>query len=78
MEEYFQRGIEGLIAYKEEKGHLRVPKRYKMNEGTPDEFALGKWVSSRRGEYNSKTRPLSEERINRLNEIGFIWDLKKE
>ena len=74
----FEEGFGALEAYKKENGHLRVRHNYKAKEGTPDELALGAWVNSRRVEYNSKTPVLSQERINRLNEIGFIWDALEE
>ena len=52
----------------EEFGHARVTAKHQ----TPDGFKLGNWVRVQRQTLNK----LSEDRIERLEELGFIWRLK--
>ena len=55
-----------LVAYKAIHGHTNVSRYDNENK------KLGKWVNTQR---NAKTKDkLSEERVNKLNEIGFVWD----
>lgn len=56
-----------LIAYKDENGHCNVPCRYKNDP------SLGEWVSTQRDKY--KKGGMSKNKIDRLNIIGFLWDL---
>lgn len=57
--------------YFEERGNLRVPRRYK----TPEGYALGSWLTTQRKlRTGQKYGRLSEERAARLNEIGMVWD----
>lgn len=66
-----------LLAYKNEKGNCRVPYLYK------DNMPLGKWVTSMRVKYKAykasgklpERRVFDEEKIRRLDEIGFEWKL---
>ena len=67
-EDDFQQGLGSLKAYKEEHGDCRVPQTFKTEDG----FNLGRWVGHRRREYNKKK--LSAERIDALDQLGFIWD----
>jgi hypothetical protein len=60
---YFQ-----LIKFKEVKAHCNVPAKYTEN---PE---LGRWVATQRAIY--RKGKLSEERINKLNSIGFVWKLR--
>jgi superfamily II DNA or RNA helicase len=62
--------FEKLQSYKEEFGNCRVPKRdikYKK---------LGAWVGMQRGFYAKGS--LSEDRIRKLEGLGFEWDPIKE
>jgi superfamily II DNA or RNA helicase len=52
-----------LLAYKEANGHCNVPAR---------PTSLGMWVSNQRLARNRNQ--LSQERIDRFNAIGFVWD----
>ena len=58
-----------LIRFKEREGHCRVPARFIENG-----FNLGIWVNNHRSQKNK----LPIERINRLNELGFVWDFLNE
>ena len=55
-----------LKEYKKKKGHCNVPRSH---------LELGNWVNTQRSLYKHekryKEKKLSEERINRLNKIGF-------
>jgi hypothetical protein len=57
-----------LVQYKEEHGDTLVPQR---NDKTG---ALGNWVVAQRYHYKRKNKRLTQERIDKLNLIGFVWD----
>ena len=58
--------FESLLKFKEINGHLNVPK--------DDEYSrLYSWVSLQRTLYNKNI--LNEEFINKLDSIGFIWNI---
>jgi hypothetical protein len=57
-----------LVAYQKKHGSTNVPKRYK------EDPKLGNWVSAQRTLYSRKE--ISEERINRLDSIGFVWKMR--
>ena len=56
-----------LKAFKKRFGHLDVPAKWNENP------QLGMWVSNQRA--NRKKGILSEDRIRRLDEISFLWDV---
>ena len=57
--------------YYKEYGDLDVQRRYK----TADGYSLGQWIFTQRRIYSGEINgSLSEERIEKLNEIGMIWD----
>ena len=56
-----------LVAYKEEYGHCNVSR---VNESHK---TLRHWV--RRMQIAFKNGKLSDERVSKLNEIGFVWDM---
>ena len=68
LEQDFQEGLSRLAAYKAEQGHVWVPNRF----GTKDGYPLGTWMSNRRRDYKKGT--LTDERIEALGALGFIWD----
>jgi predicted helicase len=70
--ETFWESLGYLKAYKKEHGDCRVPKTFKTKDG----YGLGLWVSNRRRDY--KKGALSQERIDALDALGFIWDPKKK
>ena len=65
-----------LQAFKREKGHCRVPARYKANP------KLGRWVMTQRRQFTllmqGYPNTLTAERINRLEGIGFTWCIRPE
>jgi hypothetical protein len=64
-----------LLAFKAQHGHCRVPQNY---EGNP---ALSHWVKRQRYQYKckreGKVSGISESRIQRLEQIGFVWDAQE-
>ena len=63
----WEEGFAALKLYQEREGHCRV--RVAHKEG---DHRLGGWVSRQR----NKTT-LAPERLQRLDEIGFVWDARK-
>jgi superfamily II DNA or RNA helicase len=61
----WEEGYLHLTAYKKHVGHCRVPARH-MENGYP----LGQWVVAQRVNEDD----LSEERRQRLNKLGFMWN----
>jgi hypothetical protein len=57
-----------LAAFKDEHGHCNVRGRYTLNP------KLAKWCSWQRT--NKRKGQLSEERVGRLEAIGFVWKLR--
>jgi len=64
-----------LVEYKKKHGDCLVPIGYKGNS------QLANWVSTQRQEYkiknDGKPSRLTPERIQRLNEIGFVWEAQR-
>ena len=58
--------LSALVEYQREHGHYRVPQSH---------VSLGRWVSTVRG--YRKQGKLSEERIRRLDALGFTWSMPK-
>lgn len=56
---------DALLAYKKRTGNCHVP---------PKDGKLGKWVSFQRTCY--RTKKIEKERIEKLNKIGFAWNLR--
>jgi len=57
--------VQALVAFKENQGHCGVPRRWSENP------QLGRWVSTQRKTF--KKGKLSEERVARLEALGFEW-----
>lgn len=57
--------LEELKQFKEVHGHCNVSQNSKEHD------KLGRWVKANREKYN--TKQLAQNRIDRLNEIGFCW-----
>ena len=65
--EQWEEGFRYLKLYLDREGHCRVPAKHK-EDGSP----LGTWVSTQRRGKDS----LSQERLQRLDEIGFVWEVR--
>lgn len=63
---YWEEMFAALVNFKEANGHCNVP------IFQPDNRALGQWVNRHRN--NRKRGEISEERLRRMNAIGFVWD----
>lgn len=61
---------EAAATYYKEHGNLKVQRRYV----TPDGLQLGVWIQSQRGLYQSGSDRISRGQIERLNQIGMIWE----
>jgi hypothetical protein len=59
-----------LVNYKREFGDCHVPNQYKANP------LLGNWVQNQRSFF--KTKSLSEDRIAKLKQNGFTWEVQGE
>jgi hypothetical protein len=75
----WQQHYEELVKFMNENGHTNVPARYEANR------KLGIWVSAQRQQYRilhslsqakHKVVPLTQERIHKLNNIGFNWIIR--
>ncbi|KAL7529748.1 hypothetical protein ACHAWF_003099 [Thalassiosira exigua] len=68
--------FEQLREFRRDHGHCRVPQHHKENK-------LGEWVNRMRYEHGLLRRgkkgrgALNEERMRKLNEIGFTWSVFK-
>lgn len=62
--------LELVKAFKNEYGNIDVPTSYEVNG-----IKLGQWIANQRKSYKgiSKTK-LSQERIEKLNELGMNWE----
>ncbi len=58
--------FQALVAFKENQGHCGVPDKWSEN---PE---LGRWVANQRQTF--RKGKLSEERVVRLEALGFEWD----
>ena len=63
----WERSFQKLLAYKQEHGHVLVPRKYKTSDG----FGLGGWVASQRRK--EKLGTLGQDKKHRLEEVGFSW-----
>ena len=62
----WERGFKHLVAYKEDFGDCWVPSLFKFND-----YNLGIWVNEQR----LKKEQITPEQLNRLNELGFVWEI---
>jgi hypothetical protein len=70
-EDAWQQGFAALSAFKNREGHCSVP-----NSHIENGYPLGRWVGTQRltlDGYGNR-RPLSQDRRQRLAELGFVWD----
>ena len=64
----WDRQFEALIAYKEKVDDCNVPQRYEDNP------TLGAWCNKQR--IDKKKGKLSQDKIDRLDAIGFVWSFR--
>jgi Fe2+ transport system protein FeoA len=65
-EKAWEEGFNKLLQFKGVEGHCVVPARFKL-EG----FYLGYWVMGQR----TRKEKLTSERRQRLDELGFVWNV---
>jgi len=66
-EQTWEARFQELVAYKQEHGNCLVPQSWAENK------QLATWVNKQR----SKKGKLDAEKIKRLDDLGFVWSLKK-
>src|SRR2546425_760619 len=66
IDAFWEERFAELVRFKQKTGHCNVPYSY------PDIPELGVWVRTQR--INRRRGNLSEGRLRRLEEIGFVWD----
>ena len=76
IEEQWKQKFNELVKYKEKYGDCLVPRRYEQNN-----IKLGNWVGNQRREYKRwlkgiKTCRLTQEKVDLLEDIGFVWMVK--
>ena len=67
IEEAWNRGFAYLKTYHKEHNDCLVPSKFETSDG----YKLGVWVGSQRTRRNK----LTAEKIKRLDELGFAWNL---
>ncbi len=67
-EMFWEEMFSKLLDYKNNYGNCNVPYQW------PENYKLASWVSRQRN--MKKKEKLSEERIQRLEAIGFVWNTK--
>ncbi len=69
-ERQWEEGFAQLRAYRESNSDCQVPQSFKTGDG----YRLGQWVGVQR----TKKDTLSRERRRRLDELGFVWDVREQ
>ena len=70
----FDRGYEELKKYAAQYKNADVKADYVTENG----FRLGSWIGNLRQKYANHSDTLTEEQIASLNELGMIWDKRKD
>jgi len=60
-----------LVEFKAIHGHCKVPRGYKEN------IKLSEWVHMQRKNYRKRLPSIMGERFEKLDNLGFLWDIKK-
>jgi len=66
----WEHSFQRLLQYRRRFGHCRVPAEW------VEDFKLGQWVVKMRR--LKRTDRLSSEKVRRLNEVGFVWDVARK
>ncbi|MDB4122492.1 helicase associated domain-containing protein [Octadecabacter sp.] len=69
LTEQWEKAFSRLQQFQKTEGHCRVPDKHEFGG-----FRLGKWV----GKQRQKRDRMSPERKQRLDDLGFIWDARKD
>ena len=72
--EAWEQGFQMLLNFKKREGHCKVPNRHM--EGN---YNLHSWCENQRKVHPSRVtgrNPITPERYQRLNELGFVWDVE--
>ncbi|MFQ5714547.1 MAG: Helicase associated domain protein [Candidatus Scalinduaceae bacterium] len=69
LEAQWEEMFAALKEYKRNHGHCNVPARW------PEDKKLATWVNRQRN--NHRDNKLSKDRIKRLEDIGFVWNIHK-
>ena len=64
--EKWEEGFAHLVNFQELNGHCNVPRKHYVNG-----YNLGIWVGRQRNNKES----ISVARLQRLNDLGFVWDV---
>jgi len=67
LEHLWEEGFKNLVQFKEEHGHCLVPHGYVTLNG----YQLRQWVQIQRAS------DLAKPKRERLDELGFVWDVKE-
>ena len=70
--EVWEQGFSAIAVYKDGYKDCLVVQGYKTASG----YDLGRWVSNQRALFNKDK--LTPERIQRLDDLGFVWDVLTE
>ena len=62
--DFWEEGFNALVIFKEREGHCIVPVKHIENG-----YKLGQWVGAQR----TSQSKISEDRLSRLDEIGYVW-----
>ncbi len=65
----WEKGYQETLKYKQQYGNANAPRSYKTLGG----IDLGNWHKTQRRNYNNGK--LEKDRIKRLEDIGFVWDI---
>jgi len=72
FEELFEKGFQETLLYKESIGNPNASHIYE----TPEGYQLGTWQNTQR--FNYRNGKLSPERVKRLEDIGFKWEIHEK
>ncbi|CAJ1937578.1 unnamed protein product [Cylindrotheca closterium] len=72
QQKHWDEQFEGLLTFRADRGHCCVPHDYENNK------LLSRWVRRQRYQYKlkqeNKKSTMTDARILKLNNIGFVWD----
>ena len=69
-ESVWNEGFEYLLKFIKREGHARVPARHKE-----ENYPLGSWAARQRKNVDSNLRRVPDSRKQKLDDVGFIWEM---